>query len=267
MDQPGGYDMKRRIHNGFTLIELLVVIAIIAILAAILFPVFAQAREKARAISCLSNTKQVGLSLMMYVQDYDEKLVLNNDQTWRTDPQGNSYLNTWIELLAPYIKNKQIWVCPSATATSGLYTTYGETKASYTLNNVYYYDSTIGELFEQSGGGPSTLASLDQPATTVFMGDGGAVPNDINNGVQENGTQWDPEQIVNDTGIFVEPNAKPYPQIRCGYQGGLIGRHNGGVNITWLDGHSKYIGIASLGKLNKEGQLIYFIKAGDKTGE
>jgi len=61
-----------RTHRGFTLIELLVVIAIIAILAAILFPVFAQAREKARTISCLSNTKQIGLACMMYVQDYDE---------------------------------------------------------------------------------------------------------------------------------------------------------------------------------------------------
>src|SRR5580704_9580530 len=72
---------RRVAGNGFTLIELLVVIAIIAILAAILFPVFAQAREKARAISCLSNTKQMGLAAIMYTQDYDETLV----------PVGNRY--------------------------------------------------------------------------------------------------------------------------------------------------------------------------------
>ncbi len=74
---------KNQSSHGFTLIELLVVIAIIAILAAILFPVFAQAREKARSISCLSNTKQLGLSVMMYVQDYDEMYPMrqNPDQT------------------------------------------------------------------------------------------------------------------------------------------------------------------------------------------
>jgi len=98
--------------TGFTLIELLVVIAIIAILAAILFPVFAQAREKARAISCLSNTKQIGLGLAMYVQDYDEQMPAAfasiapvNGGTCNVMPYENQ--------IAPYIKNKQIFVCPS----------------------------------------------------------------------------------------------------------------------------------------------------------
>ncbi len=102
-------------RNGFTLIELLVVIAIIAILAAILFPVFAQAREKARATSCLSNEKQIGLGIMMYVQDYDE-----------TYPMAYYYINgatsangyvQWTGLVDPYVKqlrgNATIWVCPS----------------------------------------------------------------------------------------------------------------------------------------------------------
>jgi prepilin-type N-terminal cleavage/methylation domain-containing protein/prepilin-type processing-associated H-X9-DG protein len=105
--------MTRR--TGFTLIELLVVIAIIAILAAILFPVFAQAREKARSASCLSNQKQIGLGIMMYVQDYDE-----------TYPMAYYYINgansangyvQWTGLVNPYVKqlkgNTTIWVCPS----------------------------------------------------------------------------------------------------------------------------------------------------------
>ncbi len=107
--------MVRR--HGFTLIELLVVIAIIAILAAILFPVFAQAREKARSASCLSNQKQIGLGVMMYTQDYDE-----------TYPMAYYYINgatsgagyvQWTGLVNPYVKqlkgNSTIWVCPSHT--------------------------------------------------------------------------------------------------------------------------------------------------------
>ncbi len=100
--------MKRR---GFTLIELLVVIAIIAILAAILFPVFARARDKARQTSCLSNLKQLGLAVAMYTQDYDEMTPIHNDDDgtpgWR-----------WFQfplLLAPYTKNYQILGCPSDT--------------------------------------------------------------------------------------------------------------------------------------------------------
>ncbi len=115
--------MVRRTHNpqGFTLIELLVVIAIIAILAAILFPVFAQAREKARAISCLSNTKQISLGVMMYAQDYDESY-----------PFAWGRYGTWWETVDPYIKAgvkpgalfdatlKGVWHCPSDTITQGV---------------------------------------------------------------------------------------------------------------------------------------------------
>jgi len=121
--------MKR---TGFTLIELLVVIAIIAILAAILFPVFAKAREKARQTSCLSNLKQLGTALMMYVQDYDEMTPPHTDDEPSPPPPYNWRWDMFPLRLAPYTKNYQILRCPSDTglttpadAATGRWSSYG----------------------------------------------------------------------------------------------------------------------------------------------
>jgi prepilin-type N-terminal cleavage/methylation domain-containing protein len=102
--------MHRR--RAFTLIELLVVIAIIAILAAILFPVFAQAREKARASTCLSNCRQIGISVAMYLQDYDSTYPMQANDAMATMAVGGR-LPTFYDELLPYAKNGYIWVCPS----------------------------------------------------------------------------------------------------------------------------------------------------------
>src|SRR5882724_7952922 len=104
--------MRSRQRAAFTLIELLVVIAIIAILAAILFPVFAQAREKARSISCLSNMKQLGISIIMYVQDYDETYPQCVDQAVSLNSDPYTFL-LWSHRVYPYVKNAQVWKCPS----------------------------------------------------------------------------------------------------------------------------------------------------------
>src|SRR5215467_10724814 len=111
---------KHHRKSAFTLIELLVVIAIIAILAAILFPVFAQAREKARAISCVSNEKQIALGILMYVQDYDETFPLYfyrvprhpGDPPFTPDVQER--IVGWNEAIYPYIKNLQLYRCPDS---------------------------------------------------------------------------------------------------------------------------------------------------------
>ena len=107
-----------RANRAFTLIELLVVIAIIAILAAILFPVFAQSREKARQTSCISNMKQIGTGALMYAQDYDERLPRNwygnlgMEATTAIGDPLNRY--KWMDAIQPYVKNTGIFVCPSA---------------------------------------------------------------------------------------------------------------------------------------------------------
>jgi len=123
---------------GFTLIELLVVIAIIAILAAILFPVFARAREKARQSSCQSNLKQIGLSFGMYVQDYDNRYPCCDapQTTYAWNDPVSAYRfnwNGWIgNALRPYIKNEQIFVCPSrANGTQWLWLNGGRVSYGY----------------------------------------------------------------------------------------------------------------------------------------
>ena len=114
--------MKNKDQNGFTLIELLVVIAIIAILAAILFPVFARAREEGRRASCTSNLHQIGMGMAMYVQDYDELYPTCNFSDTKTGFPPNTHFAPvnkpifMIDLLGPYTKNTQIFKCPSAPA-------------------------------------------------------------------------------------------------------------------------------------------------------
>lgn len=181
--------MKR---NGFTLIELLVVIAIIAILAAILFPVFAQAREKARQISCLSNLKQIGLGLMMYVQDYDEYMpyALQNDPPI---DGGGTNLVPIDGQIAPYIKNDQIWKCPSDYAPSPDDTNIGDYwDGKYASNPLGYprsysyvgnihtlqYEEQTGDTsidgdpntgMSSWGNGAYSIAGIDQPADTIAL--------------------------------------------------------------------------------------------------
>jgi len=185
---------------GFTLIELLVVIAIIAILAAILFPVFAQAREKARAISCLSNAKQIGLGLYMYVEDYDE---LMPSAFASIPPINGGTINviTFEDQIDPYVKNQQLYKCPSdgtprngASFWNGLYgnATTGVGKYLRSYGYVGNIDTLQGDQASpaqtpdpntgmSAWGSGYSIAGIDQPADTIAIveaagyvdGDGG----------------------------------------------------------------------------------------------
>lgn len=142
-------------RRGFTLIELLVVIAIIAILAAILFPVFAKAREKARQASCLSNTKQIGLAVMQYAQDYDEML----PATYTQNPNTN-----WAQNIAPYCKNTQMFNCPSSSIRwNGTWQGYN---AGVLQDEYISYGYNV--FFET----PKALGAIPMPSETVLTGDG-----------------------------------------------------------------------------------------------
>ncbi|MEO7717372.1 MAG: DUF1559 domain-containing protein [Capsulimonas sp.] len=155
--------MKKDRKLGFTLIELLVVIAIIAILAAILFPVFAKAREKARAITCTSNFKQIGLAMMQYVQDNDETFPLSRFGYTFNSPGGPQEAE-WDTVLMPYIKagsvdarNGGVYSCPSFP--------------NRIEGNQYHIRF---DLFPDFNGTTSTLARVDAPAEKVMMLEGGS---------------------------------------------------------------------------------------------
>jgi len=211
--------MMTRIRNGFTLIELLVVIAIIAILAAILFPVFAQAREKARAISCLSNMKQIGMAEQMYVQDYDEHNFYRANATaptpWRSPaiiPDSNQRaLASWWNLLLPYIKNNQVFTCPSDAGP----TLSKDPTLALTIKRSYMALATAESL---------ALSQVENAVDTMVITE-----------------KWDKDYTGVRTDSWIEP-----------FNGDLsidsqvpdrtftaANRHSGRLNATFLDGHAK----------------------------
>lgn len=185
-------------RKGFTLIELLVVIAIIAILAAILFPVFAKAREKARQSSCLSNVKQVTLGMLQYAQDYDERTVLAA-MYWQTP---NYY--TWMYLIQPYIKNSQVLTCPSASATGW--------NGSLNTTQITGYG-----LFRLLSG--AALGTIQQPASCMLLADAGKLSNgntyylcDWNVDQSDNGVPPDPLHNNGANFGFCDGHAKWLPR-------------------------------------------------------
>jgi len=216
--------------SGFTLIELLVVIAIIAILAAILFPVFAQAREKARTSSCSSNVKQLGLAVLMYKQDYDEKFPFGG---WRPNDLGT---NDWQNTIVPYIKNKGIFRCPSTTDLDE--DNSKPTEWLWNRNPVnYLYNNQLGRNHQPLGD-----SAVNEPASCWLLMDGHSdwgCPNNQCVGVDWQGrpnTTW----LYEDTTFGADASLVTGWLSWQGFTWGLP-RHNGGGNVAFCDGHVKYI--------------------------
>jgi prepilin-type N-terminal cleavage/methylation domain-containing protein/prepilin-type processing-associated H-X9-DG protein len=218
-------------RRGFTLIELLVVIAIIAILAAILFPVFARAREKARQASCTSNLKQIMLGYMMYSSDYDEKLCAGAD--WCHVPDANTNPQ-YFQKLEPYIKNRQIFACPSGkggcqngsvnhTGVNALIAAGkipADTEVNYQVTE-NMWEANCPTIDAQCGAinDGQKMAAWTQPAATVVVAD---APGLINSG----------ERLGWANVCAAGCNADRQIDANT--------RHNGGSNCGFLDGHAKW---------------------------
>lgn len=218
--------MKR----GFTLIELLVVIAIIAILAAILFPVFARAREKARAASCLSNAKQLGLAIMQYVQDYDETypqaFLRNVPSPW------HSSLAFWPNIVYPYVNNYQVFVCPDGYASTRDRAYYGHYGANRNL--VVPCDYGLPAV---------SMADVKEPASVIMTLDAGGYIVNYSYITNPTGAFW----YIPGTAFGRDPaSLSPYPLTDWMARDFESGRHNEGVNITYADGHAKWQSSISL---------------------
>ncbi len=216
--------MKR---TGFTLIELLVVIAIIAILAAILFPVFAKAREKARQTQCLSNMKQQGLAFAQYIQDYDGtypptlRWSPSDSSYYLACPNQSIYMTNNHTVLEPYMKNKRIWACPSLSTISQHYAYNGwYLGGGLDTTNVYM---TI-----------ATDAQITSPTQTVVV-------------------------VEFAVSCRVAPPSLP-PSVNSEADGRYFPteadwRHNEGMNIAFCDGHAKWFKSGNVDLLNTDDRM------------
>jgi prepilin-type N-terminal cleavage/methylation domain-containing protein/prepilin-type processing-associated H-X9-DG protein len=216
--------------KGFTLVELLVVIAIIAILAAILFPVFARARENARRASCLSNLKQMGVGIMMYTQDYDEMY-----------PESLT-TQAWMFTVQPYVKSYNVFACPSSDqGYGGTSASYGFSEHGYSYIQAGNYGSNF--LLMKVEGNVNyaplpvvNLSSVVSAASTYMIMDSG-------------GYYADPGHALYTSGFYYLPGAGSLGATPSGSTSTTWarfltdfnnGRHFGGVNIMFADGHAKW---------------------------
>lgn len=197
--------------KAFTLIELLIVIAIIALLAAILFPAFARARENARKISCLSNMKQMGLATMQYAQDYDESYpsVYWNGAAW------SPTTNYFYAAIYPYIKSTQVYICPSRKDTEG---------ATFVMSSQAYRTTYVTNYFMSNADGyasakPVTLAMLPSVSTYIGLSETRTTAGMMNDGFPH---------------VWKESDTSANGQ-RQGFP------HFDGANYMFLDGHAKWL--------------------------
>jgi prepilin-type N-terminal cleavage/methylation domain-containing protein/prepilin-type processing-associated H-X9-DG protein len=227
-------------RRGFTLIEILVTVAIIAILAAILFPVFARARENARKAACMSNLKQIGLAMMQYTQDYDETY----PTAWTTDTP--SKIIYWYQVLDPYVKNKQVFICPTAGKIlksdgtvqhgggygynmEGTACTVDYVTTTPGIGNGFGYRSGYGNWCTPSGAGPLRLAEITEPSATIQITD------PASNGSANNGYAAVGYSSISSMPVLHGGQVGPFTG------GASTPPIEGGGNYLFADGHVKFL--------------------------
>ncbi len=234
---------RKIFKRGFTLIELLIVIAIMSILAAILFPVFARARENARRTSCLSNLKQIGLGVMQYVQDYDETYPSNYLSTGQAPPDGVQWSGGiwfWQQIIYPYVKSRQIYFCPSAPRT----TDPGPYKYNYGANQqvLIGYNTSVPAPAVGTPGPTLKMASIKRVSSVYMVMDFG--------GYDPYPTYVRPTTTAqaNNNGWRYLPGARRADSSILCRQGETYtadceaeGRHFDGINVAFADGHAKWL--------------------------
>ncbi len=218
--------------SAFTLIELLVVIAIIAILAAILFPVFARARENARRASCMSNLKQIALGVEQYKNDYDN----------RYPGFGQPGNQGWAQNVQPYLKSLQLFQCPSEPTGAPDYSQPLPALLADTRLVDYFYNASLTNYSPEQQNYGRSEAELEKPTVTILAGDGttynaGNILPYYDSG-SANGFACDQNMAA------MENDPPSYPGGNCGYPAfrRIPGtRHLGGANYAFCDGHVKFV--------------------------
>ena len=235
--------MNRRGKRGFTLIELLVVIAIIAILAAILFPVFSRAREKARTASCQSNLKQLALAMRMYSNDWDEQFP---EWNWGRD-RNTPWARIWYWQIFPYVKNRDVYRCPSRPHHDVTY--YHNPRFPWS----YGYNEPISAGC--CGGRGNDIPQMTHIAEVLLLGDcrhclGGWHPG-------PEGLLW--RYIVIRRWLNCRCGSGPDRTLLQQY-GDEVPPHSGGSNIAFADGHVKWMQWRNIKIKSKGGPIRYRVK-------
>ncbi len=238
-------------RGGFTLIELLVVIAIIALLAAILFPVFARARENARRSSCQNNLKQIGVGILQYTQDYDETVMPH----WIGSA---TYSGTarWMDLTQPYIKNTQVFVCPSQSGARYVVGNNTQT-GSYTCSGAYYSEAPRTSMSILDNNEFVGLSEMETPSTTFWISDSQNYTTSRPDGFEFAFLTADNLTANN----ALSPPAIASPALIPGGGGAIDrripARHLDTTNVLFCDGHVKAVKLSYLLEKGGAGNTLY----------